>query len=64
LQPLPASNIDPVGKVADQAYFELEALLDEWRRHGMPEDVVRTALERARRASLAMEDVARRLMRR
>lgn len=61
MQPFAARKIGPVGQVTDRAYFELEALLDEWRRHGMPEDVVRTALERARRASLAMEDVARRL---
>ena len=42
-------------------YFELEAFLDNWRRQGMPEDVVRATLERARSASLAMEGVGKRL---
>jgi len=44
---------------AELMYFELEAFLDNWRRYGMPEDRVRTALERARRASVAMENVGK-----
>lgn len=40
-------------------YFELENFLDDRRRHGTPEDIVRAALERAKRASLAMENVGK-----
>lgn len=40
-------------------YFELETFLDDWRRHGTPEDTVRAALERAKRASFAMENVGK-----
>jgi len=47
---------------ADGLYFELEAFLDNWRRHGMAEDTVRAALERAGRASMAMENVSKRLL--
>ena len=47
---------------SEALYFELEAFLDNMRRHGMPEDAVRAALERAARASLAMENVSKRLM--
>ena len=54
------SNSAQIG-AAEVLYFELETFLDHWRRHGMPEDVVRAALERARRASLAMENVSQRL---
>ena len=46
---------------ADGFYFQLETFLDTWRREGMEEDVVRAALERAKRASLAMENVGKRL---
>lgn len=42
---------------ADGFYFQLEAFLDEWRHLGVAEEVVRAALERARRTSLAMENV-------
>ncbi len=42
---------------ADGFYFELETFLDDWRRQGVSEDVVRVALERAKRTSLAMEGV-------
>ena len=31
---------------AEGFYFQLETFLDNWRRTGMPEDVVRDALER------------------
>lgn len=47
--------------VADWFYFELETFLDNWRRQGTPEDVVRSALDRAKSASQAMEDVGKRL---
>jgi hypothetical protein len=47
--------------VADWFYFELESFLDNWRRQGTPEDVVRAALERAKSASQAMENVGKRL---
>jgi len=40
-------------------YFELETFLDAWRREGVEEDVVRSALERAKSISLAMEDVGK-----
>jgi len=46
---------------AEGFYFELEAFLDDWRRQGVPEIVVRATLERAGRASLAMESVGERL---
>ena len=46
---------------ADGLYFELEAFLDNWRRRGTSEDVVRNALDRAKFVSLAMEDVGKRL---
>jgi hypothetical protein len=42
-------------------YFELEAFLDNWRRHGIAEEVVRAALERANRTSFALENVGKRL---
>jgi hypothetical protein len=42
---------------ASEFYFELETFLDTWRREGVAEDVVRSALERAKCTSLAMEDV-------
>ena len=42
---------------ADGFYFQLEAFLDERRHRGVAEEVVRAALERARRTSLAMENV-------
>ena len=41
-------------------YFELETFLDLWRRQGTGEVTVRTALERAIGASLAMERVGER----
>jgi hypothetical protein len=63
LHRFPATHIDTVENVADRAYFELEGLLDRWRRRGMPEGVVRTVLDRARRASSAMEDLGKRLSR-
>ena len=44
---------------AGEFYFELETFLDNWRREGVEEDVVRSALERAKRTSLAMEDVGK-----
>jgi hypothetical protein len=44
---------------ADGFYFQLETFLDNWRRQGMSEDVVRAALERATHTSLAMEDVGK-----
>ena len=44
---------------AERMYFDLEAFLDNWRRYGMPEDAVRIALERAWRASVAMENVGK-----
>lgn len=43
---------------ADLFYFQLETFLDDWRREGIAEDVVRVALERAKQTSLAMEGVA------
>ena len=46
---------------ADRFYFELEAFLDEWRRHGLPEEVVRAALDRAKCFSIAMESVGKNL---
>ena len=42
---------------AEGLYFQLETFLDNWRRQGMPENVVRDALERAKHTSLAMENV-------
>jgi hypothetical protein len=42
-------------------YFELETFLDNWRRRGVPNDMIRTALARAERASLAMDGLAKRL---
>ena len=48
-------------RVADVLYLQLETFLDSWRRQGLTEDVVRTALARAERASLAMELVTKRL---
>jgi len=50
-----------IRKLGDSFYFQLEAFLDSWRREGIGEDVVRTALKRAEATSLAMEDVGRRL---
>ena len=44
---------------ARKFYFELETFLDTWRREGVEEDVVRSALERAKSTSLAMEDVGK-----
>jgi len=44
---------------AERFYFELEGFLDNWRRHGMQEDIVRATLERADRASVAMENVSK-----
>ena len=49
------------GRAPDGLYLELEAFLDTWRREGMPEDILRAALERAKRASLAIENVGKRL---
>ena len=43
--------------LADGFYFQLESFLDGWRRSGLREDVVRDALDRARRTSVAMEQV-------
>jgi hypothetical protein len=66
-QPNPASNrnlhrpdraVAPPN-AADGFYFQLETFLDNWRRQGMSEDVVRAALERAKHTSLAMEDVGK-----
>jgi hypothetical protein len=45
--------------VADGFYFQLESFLDNWRRQGMAEEVVRAALERAKLTSLAMENVGK-----
>ena len=44
---------------AGKFYFELETFLDTWRREGVAEEVVRSALERARSTSLAMENVGK-----
>jgi len=44
---------------AREFYFELETFLDAWRRKGVDEHVVRSALERAKSTSLAMEDVGK-----
>ena len=44
---------------ASKFYFELETFLDTWRREGVAEDVVRSALERAKSTSLAMENVGK-----
>jgi len=44
---------------ARKFYFELETFLDTWRREGVAEDVVRSALERAKSTSLAMENVGK-----
>ena len=44
---------------ADGFYFQLETFLDNWRRRGIGEDVVRAALERSKRTSLAMEHVGK-----
>ena len=44
---------------AGEFYFELETFLDTWRREGVAEEVVRSALERAKNTSLAMEDVGK-----
>jgi predicted GNAT family acetyltransferase len=41
--------------------LQLETFLDNWRRQGMAEDVMRAALERAKRSSLAMENIGERL---
>jgi hypothetical protein len=68
-QPTPATNRNlnhPDGAVvprnaADGFYLQLETFLDNWRRLGMAEDVVRAALERAKRSSLAMENIGERL---
>ena len=46
---------------SEEFYFELEAFLDNVRREGVSEHIVRAALERAMRASLAMESVGKRL---
>jgi len=45
--------------LADHFYFELETLLDTWRRRGVPDDVIRSGLARAERASFAMEGVGK-----
>jgi hypothetical protein len=45
--------------IADGFYFQLEAFIDSRRRQGLTEDVVRTGLERAKHASLAMENVGK-----
>ena len=65
-QPGPATKRNPdhhdrlePRKAADGFYFQLESFLDVWRHHGIAEDVVRDALERASRTSLAMEDVGK-----
>jgi len=63
----PNRNVDRpdhpvVGRnIADGFYFRLETFLDTWRRQGVTEQNVRAALERAKRTSLAMEDVGKRL---
>ena len=56
----PGGTLMP-GSGEDGLYFELEAFLDHWRHHGIAEEVVRAALERARRTSFALEDVGKRL---
>ena len=65
-EPGPASNrnLDRRDRVAprsaaDGFYFQLETFLDNWRRQGIAEDVVRAALERAERTSFAMENVGK-----
>lgn len=49
---------------AEGFYFQLETFLDNWRRHGVAEEVVRAALERAKQTSLAMETIGQWLERR
>jgi len=54
----------PPQNAAEGFYFQLETFLDNWRRHGMAEEVVRAALERAKQTSLAMENIGKWLERR
>jgi hypothetical protein len=51
----------PTVDAAEALYFELEALLDDHRRRRprLPEEVIQTALERAWRFSLAIDDRGR-----
>ena len=66
-EPCPATKAKPdrldrpllTRNAADGFYFQLETFLDNWRRQGISEDVVRGALERASRTSLAMENVGK-----
>jgi len=57
----PCSTTPGLLPARDQFYFELESFLDNWRRQGVPEEVVRAAIERAKRASLAVEHLGERL---
>ena len=67
VRPTPATTRNPGGpdraavtrNAAREFYFELETFLDTCRREGVAEDVVRSALKRAERTSLAMEDVGK-----
>jgi len=60
-KPTPPERAEACRNAADGFYFQLESFLDNWRREGIAEDVVRAALERAKLTSLAMESVGKRL---